>query len=41
VIGADCDAHDARLYYGFMVQRAGFKVQRSELKVQRSGFRVR
>jgi hypothetical protein len=45
VIGADCDAHDARLYYGFMLQvhgaGSGFKVQGSGFEVPGSGFRVR
>ena len=34
VIGADSDAHDARLYYGFMVQGSGFKVQGSGFTVR-------
>ena len=34
VIGADSDAHDARLYYGFMVHGSGFKVHGSGFTVR-------
>jgi hypothetical protein len=40
VIGADSDAHDARLYYGFMVQGSRFTVQGSRFTVHGSGFKV-